>query len=450
VSHSSELGPMEIFEANALEMSSFRSEVTEAKGRQNRLKSELIEAERETRLAVSQLNEFGVPILNNIHDSVDDRTDPADYLQAVLSMHVGAESGREVIEQQVTPFRERVKELSVPIGIIGSGSALFGMSAGDLVVRRVRQEPYIREEGPDVLLGIVPEIPLLGVSQIRNGLSHSSPARIEELSYTSEKRGLFRTYQNLFDLRFAGDVDSIRGAFNAEAPNFSTHVGADNTYHNVKISHGTLPVVAYGEGAVVELMIAISEGRGIGRQERLPDSTDIAALAISLGILPTKVQEVDEDSLKEVLKVKIVEALTKKTRSLIGDESRRREDPNSHIDLSRWETLLSPSVVAYSGLKQAMLENALVVGVENTIRALRSGDPDDCHTFNEFNNRPEHRLLLTEAQKLLVGVISERYGVEIDPTKLISGEVVRRLAEQLSSKKKDKELYEEIRKKRSW
>lgn len=437
--------PIELFQAGEAELLSRAESYREAREHQQSVEGELRDAKTLTDSARRAANEHGVALLEQIHESATEETDPGEYLQAILNTyHSGQRVGDEAAAR-LAPLRDRIRQKSIPIGIVGStiNRVQLGLSAGDVKVRRRKEE----ENGFDAWSGVRLELPLSRTSSYSGGGSLTHENRWQFYGDWSQPYDV-GVVQWLSNLRLAATADEVREINDTPSPPYRQHDTITHYERDTKNYTGFVPFIAYGEAAVSGLLKALYEGRGTGTYAKGPNRDDVLAAAISLDIAPEAVAQVDTDELKVRLRELFTGQITSNVWSVIRGEARLRRRHYGGWGNPDWLITASPQVMEYAGVEQDEITDAVRTGIEKSIDELRVDDEADRPTW--IGEEKEYRLLEDEARDKAVGLIAVRYGLSIDPSELRSETLNQRLAERLEQKREEKAQHDEYRRKNPW
>lgn len=435
--------PTELFQSGEAELLTRAESYRGAREYQQTVEGKLRDAKAKTDDARRSVNEHGIALLEEIHDSVSDDTDPGEYLQAILNTYHSGQRVGDDVASRLAPMRDQIRKKSIPIGIVGStmNRVRLGLSAGDIKVRR-RQE---QETGFDTFSGVRLELPLYRMSGYSGGGSSSWENRWRYNGDWTEPHDI-GVVQWLSNLRLAATTDEIRALKDTPHAPYSQHDTVMHHERDIKDHTGFVPFIAYGETAVSGLLAALYEGREIKSYAKGPSPDDVLAAAISLDIAPEVVTEVDVEALKARLRNLFTEQIASNVRSAIYSEANhRRHFGGSYVD---WLITASPQVMGYVGVEQDEITDAVRDGIERSIDELRVDDEADRPTW--IGEEAEYRLLEDEAREKAVGLIAVRYGLTIEPSQLRSETLNRKLAERLEKKREEKERHEKFEREHPW
>lgn len=436
--------PMELFQSGEAELLTRAESYRDAREHQQTVEDELRDAKSTTESARRAANEHGVALLEQIHDSVSEGTDPSEYLQAILNTyHSGQRVGNDIAER-LAPMRDQIRQKPIPIGVVGStmNRVRLGLSAGDIKVRR-RQE---QETGFDTFSGLRLELPMSRMSGYSSGGGFSSESRWHYNGDWTEPYDV-GVVQWLSNLRLAATTDEVRAINDTPHAPYRQHDTVMHHERDIKHYTGFVPFIAYGETAVSGLLAALYEGREIESYAKGPSPDDVLAAAISIDIAPEAVADVDVEALKARLRGLFTGQITSNVWSAIrGEASRRRH--NSGGFGPDWLITASPQVMSYAGVEQDEITDAVRDGIEKSIDDLRVDDEADRPTW--IGEEAEYRLLEDEAREKAVGLIAVRYGLTIEPSQLRSETLNLRLAERLEKKREEKERHEKFEREHPW
>lgn len=435
--------PIELFQAGEAELLSRAESYRGAREHQQSVEGELRDAKAKTDNARRAANEHGGALLDQIHDSVTEDTDPGEYLQAILNTYHSGQRVGDDVASQLAPMRDQIRQKPIPIGVVGStmNRVRLGLSAGDIKVRR-RQE---QETGFDTFSGIRLELPMSRMNGYSGGGSSSWENRWHYNGDWTEPYDV-GVVQWLSNLRLAGTTDEVRVLNDTPHAPYSQYDTVMHHERDIKDHTGFVPFIAYGETAVSGLLAALYEGREVKSYAKGPNPDDVLAAAISLDIAPEAVAEVDTEALKARLRSLFSEQITSNVRSAIYSEANhRRHFGGSYVD---WLITASPQVMGYAGVEQDEITDAVRSGIERSIDELRVDDEADRPTW--IGEEAEYRLLEDEAREKAVGLIAVRYGLSIEPSQLRSESLNRKLAERLEKKREEKERHEKFEREHPW
>lgn len=438
-------GPLDLFQAGEAELLSRASSYRDAREHQQAVEGELREALTATERAIRAANEHGVGLLEQIHGSVTEDTDPSEYLAAILNTyHPGQRIGDD-IASRLAPMREQIRQKSIPIGVVGStmNRVRLGLSAGDIKVRR-RQE---QETGFDTSSGLRLELPMTRMSGYSGGGGSSFQNRWQYSGNLAEPHDV-GVVQLLSNLRIAATTDEVRAINDAPHASFSQRDTVMHHERDVKYHTGFLPFIAYGETAVSGLLAALYEGREVKSHAKGPNPDDVLAAAISLDIAPEAVAEINVDELKAKLRKLFTGQITSNVWSAIrGESSRRRQNLGGGLRPD-WLITASPQVMDYAGVELDEIADAARDGIEKSIEELRVDDEADRPSW--ICEEKEYRLLEDEAREKAVDLIAVRYGLAIDPSSLRSETLNHMLAERLEKKREEQARHEKFVRENPW
>jgi hypothetical protein len=436
-------GPLDLFEAGEAELLSRAGSYREAREHQQTVEGELRDARTKTDGARRVANEHGIALLEQIHDSVTEDTDPSEYLAAILNTYHSGQRIGDDVASRLAPMRDQIRQKSIPIGVVGStmNRIRLGLSAGDIKVRR-RQE---QETGFDTFSGVRLELPMSRMNSYSGGGTSSWENRWQYNGDRAEPYDV-GVVQWLSNLRLAATTDEVRALNDTPHAPYSQHNTVMHHERDIKDHTGFVPFVAYGETAVSGLLAALYEGREIKSYAKGPNPDDVLAAAISLDIAPEAVTEVDVEALKTRLRGSFAEQITSNVRSSIyGEANHRRHFGGNYVD---WLITASPQVMNYAGVERDEIIDAVRNGIERSIDELRVDDEADRPTW--IGEEAEYRLLEDEAREKAVGLIAVRYGLTIEPSQLQSETLNRKLAERLETKREEQARHEKFVREHPW
>ncbi len=437
-------GPLDLFQAGEAELLSRSGSYRVAREHQQTVEAELREAKSTTDSARRAAHEHGVALLEQIHDSVGEDTDPSEYLAAILNTYHSGQRIGDGVASRLAPMRDQMRQKSIPIGVVGStmNRVRLGLSAGDIKVRR-RQE---QETGFDTFSGVRLELPMSRMSGYSGGGSSSFENRWQYNGNWSEPYDI-GVVQWLSNLRLAATTDEVRAINDTPHAPYSQHDTVMRHERDIKDYTGFVPFIAYGEAAVSGLLAALYEGREVKSYAKGPNPDDVLAAAISLDIAPQAVAEVNEYELKTRLRNLFTGQITSNVWSAIrGEASRRRHNSGGYGP--DWLITASPQVMSYVGVEQDEITDAVRNGIEKSVDELRVDDEADRPTW--IGEEAEYRLLEDEAREKAVGLIAVRYGLTIAPSQLQSETLNLKLAERLEKKREEQARHEKYIRENPW
>lgn len=437
-------GPLDLFQAGEAELLSRAGSYRVAREHQQTVEGELRDAKSTVESARRAANEHGVALLEQIHDSVGEDTDPSEYLAAILNTYHSGQRIGDNVASRLAPMRDQIRHKAIPIGIVGSAmnQVSLGLSAGDIKVRR-RQE---QETGFDTRCGIRLELPMSRMSGYSGGSTFPSGNRWQYNGNWPEPYDV-GVVQWLSNIRLAATTDEVRAINNTPHAPYSQHDTVMHHERHIKDSTGFVPFIAYGKTAVSGLLAALYEGREVKSYAKGPNPDDVLAAAISLDIAPEAVAEINTEQLKARLRGLFTGQITSDVRFIIYREASHRRYNAGGFDPD-WLITASPQVMNYAGVEQDEITDAIRNGIVSSIDDLRVDDEADRPTW--IGEEAEYRLLEHEAREKAVGLVAVRYGLTIDPSQLESETLNLKLAERLEKKREEQARHEKLVRENPW
>lgn len=416
-------GPMAVFSESEAGLIQRREAIDAADTQISDAEKALAQAKVDRNTAVEELNKYGLPVVERIHEAVTEDTDPGEYLQAVVNVYSRDRSGDEAVTR-LQPLRERLQEGSTPVAIIGGNinHIVTGLSAGDIVVTPRKEH----DKGFETSYGVSLALPLTSVNGYGRdgGLSSSEKWR----DYPGEEPRLVTVMQRLADLKIAGSAGAVEELWEAGPPTWRSNDTFANYARNINNATGFIPAIMYGHSAVNSVLAKLASRFNNLHNSRYPKISSVMAAGITIGIDPAEFLDGYLDEQTETLRTDFAKDLI----SAIGLHVRGTVS-------AEWRVTTTTAVRTYLGIEDQAIIGAAKTGLEQSVDNIRVKNPLD----KPISGLAEQRSTLAEACSKVIGVVGARYGLEIDPEQLESrmiddklAERIRRLQEDEARKKK--------------
>ncbi len=370
----------------------------------DRASADLSHASR-TRSAAVNSEFFGYrTVMNELHDHVTDTTSPMEYLFTAAKLVTLGHPENVQYQDEVERSHETLSYASVPVAIIGSGDAVlaFGLSKGGYHVRRFRDNEIKLDE----ISAAVVDIPLVGVhlygAPVYEGFE-TTPIEHEVCIASSLDQDpiLVRVMQHITSIRTANSKAGVEAAIIDLASIETPDVFYQSVPERTGDIAGMVPLVAYGQEAVVSVVKSIAERVSRTPQPQLHQG-DLYAMAANVGI---EIPELDNPLSDEIdqLHKRFIHGVGILIRDQVEVTLAGMLGSKTSFSPAYWPAAATTKVMHLIGREEQLADIA-----RSHLQPL----------FVEATNASDNGRARTATR--VASALGETFGIEIDPKRLVA------------------------------